>query len=178
MNLCHAQLRKAALKKVESAVLAGIQEYFTADRIEDLSNQLYELYVSELNAQQPDHEKRLADVERQIQGAVTALIACPESKALQDRLTELEQQKREIQSIAPPLPELGKENFRNFFRWISVVAENADNRKQLFNAIVNRVILYKDHVIIVIKFTDNDTDPPSGVEIKKYFSDCEGDGSR
>lgn len=163
--------------KVESAVLVGIQEYFTADRIEDLSNQLYELYVSELNAQQPDHEKRLADVERQIQGAVTALIACPESKALQDRLTELEQQKREIQSIAPPLPELGKEYFRNFFRYISVLAENADDRKQLFNAIVNRVILYKDHVIIVIKFTDNDTDPPSGVEIKKYFSDCEGDGS-
>ena len=164
-------------ENVESSVIQALQGYFTEDRVDELAERLYKIYIAQ-DVEKPNNKNRLMEVEKQIQGAVAALIACPESEALQSRLQELEQQKREIQSVPTEQPRLTKKDFANFFRWLSLTLECAEDRKTFFNTIVHSATLYKDHVVIAINMTDENADPPARVELEKYFSDSVGNKSR
>lgn len=157
-------------EKVELSVIEALREYFTEERIDDLAERLYKIYTAQ-DMKKPNYEKRLSEVEKQIQGAVAALIACPESEALQAKLSDLERQKKEILSVPADQPQLSEKDFANFFRWISLTMENAEDRKKFFNTVIHSAILYKDHVVITINMTDTTAEPPTRVEIEKYFSD-------
>lgn len=163
-------------EKLETAVIDALQSYFTKDRVDVLADRLYSLYVTQTDGT-PSRDKMLSDVEKQIQGAVAALIACPSSEALQKRLAELEQQKREIESTPSEQPNLTKEHFSNFFRWLSLTLECAEDRKTFFNTVIHSAILYKDRIVLAINMTDEKIDPPARVEIEKCFSDSVGESS-
>ena len=112
----------------------------------------------------------------QITGAVNALIACPESEALQNRLRDLEEQKREIEQSHVKHQYLEKSHFVEFFRNIVSALEHIDVRTRLFSTLIESVSLYRDHVVIMINLMNDSTDPPTPISLEKYFLSSVADG--
>lgn len=160
---------------VETAVVDALQEYFTAERVEEMGTHLYDLYRKSAPTERDD-KRRLAEVDMQITGAVNALIACPESEALQNRLRDLEEQKREIEQSHVKHQYLEKSHFVEFFRNIVSALEHIDVRTRLFSTLIESVSLYRDHVVIIINLMDDSTDPPTPISLEKYFSSSVGNG--
>jgi len=96
---------------------------------------------------------------------------CPQSEALQARLTDLEQQKQQLEQAPPEPPKLTQQDFVKFFCWITKALDRADDRKKFFNAVIHSVTLYRDHVVIAINLTNDDVDPPERIILEKSFSD-------
>ena len=157
-------------EKVEATVIAALAEYFTPEHVADFAERLYRMYLAE-DSPKPDHSKQIQALEKQIQGAVNALIACPQSEALQARLTDLEQQKQQLEQAPPEPPKLTQQDFIKFFCWITKAIDRADDRKKFFNAVIHSVTLYRDHVVIAINLTNDDVDPPERIILEKSFSD-------
>lgn len=160
---------------VETAVIDALQEYFTAERVEEMGTHLYNLYRKSAPSEK-DNKRRLSEVDMQITGAVNALIACPESEALQNRLRELEEQKREMEQLHVEHQRLEKRHFVEFFRSIVSALEHIDVRTRLFSTLIHSVSLYRDHVVILINLMDDSTDPPTPISLKKYFLSSVADG--
>lgn len=161
-------------EKLETTVMQALQDYFTPERIDDVAETLYRIYSTQEDETQ-NNARRLASVEKQIQGAVTALIACPDSEALQSRLSDLERQKREILALPTKRPKLTKAHFAAWLRRLSQNIESADDRKTLFTSVINSAVLYDDRIVIVLNITDRRTQPPTPETVTKYFTDSVAD---
>ena len=70
---------------METAVVDALQEYFTAERVEEMGTHLYDLYRKSAPTERDD-KRRLREVDMQISGSVKSLIDCQESEALHNRL--------------------------------------------------------------------------------------------
>lgn len=161
-------------EKLETAVIEALQDFFTADRVDELADRLYKLYTTDISTGKPTREQRLQEVEKQIQGAVKALVACPESRALQTALEDFERQRAEIEASEMKQPRLTREHFANFFQWLLHTLEHPDDRKSFFNTVIHSAVLFKDKIVIAINMTDENAQPPTFTEICKHFSDSVG----
>ena len=174
---CERQCKlRIQAEKLETTVIQALQDYFTPERIDDVAGTLYRIYSTQEDDTQ-NNARRLASVEKQIQGAVTALIACPDSEALQSRLTDLERQKREILALPAKRPQLTKAHFAAWLRRLSQNIESADDRKTLFNSVIDSAVLYDDRIVIALNVTDRRTQQPTPETVAKYFLYCVSDAS-
>ena len=164
------KLKRCGVKVLSATVIAALADYFTPEHVTDFADCLYRMYLAE-DSPKPDRSKQIQALEKQIQGAVNALIACPQSEALQARLTDLEQQKQQLEQAPPEPPKLTQQDFIKFFCWITKALDRADDRKKFFNAVIHSVTLYRDHVVIAINLTNDSVDPPERVILEKSFSD-------
>ena len=118
----------------------------------------------------PDRSKRLNEIEKQIQGTVNALIACPSSKALQEKLTQLEEQKAEIEKMPILQPQLKKEHFENYFHWLALRLEHIEDRQTFFHTVIHKVLVYPEKAVIILNMTDEMADPPKREQVEAFMS--------
>lgn len=156
-------------EKLEQLVIDAMQSFFTEEQVSVLAERLYQIYTTDMNGK-PDRSKRLNEIEKQLQGTVNALIACPSSKALQEKLNQLEEQKAEIEKLPILQPQLKKEHFENYFRWLALRLEHAEDRQMFFHTVIHKVLVYPEKVIIILNMTDEMADPPEREQIEKFMS--------
>lgn len=155
--------------KLEQVVVDALQTFFTEEQVSTLAERLYQIYTTDMDGK-PDRSKRLNEIEKQIQGTVNALIACPSSKALQEKLTQLEEQKAEIEKMPILQPQLKKEHFENYFRWLALRLEHIEDRQTFFHTVIHKVLVYPEKAVIILNMTDEMADPPKREQVEAFMS--------
>lgn len=156
-------------EKLEQVVIDVLQTFFTEEQVSTLAERLYQIYTTGMDGK-PDRSKRLNEIEKQIQGTVNALIACPSSKALQEKLTQLEEQKAEIEKMPILQPQLKKEHFENYFRWLALRLEHIEDRQAFFHTVIHKVLVYPEKAVIILNMTDEMADPPKREQVEAFMS--------
>lgn len=155
--------------KLEQVVIDALQTFFTEEQVSTLAERLYQIYTTDMDGK-PDRSKRLNEIEKQVQGTVNALIACPSSKALQEKLTQLEEQKAEIEKMPILQPQLKKEHFENYFHWLALRLEHIEDRQTFFHTVIHKVLVYPEKAVIILNMTDEMADPPKREQVEAFMS--------
>ena len=157
----HCKCTKAVnADDLHEKVLKVLDDYLTEDKVSELAAAAYAEYQKEEQIdERPTLERELKAVDTQIQNAVNAIVAGASLPELQDRLNQLKERQaalREALLNAPtPLPKLTEAHFK------AVLSEMAKkSNTDLFNTVVNMVLLKGDTVIICINLTDEANTPP------------------
>ena len=141
-------------------VLKALDEYLNEDKVSELAAAAYAEYQKEEQIdERPALERELKAVDTQIQNAVNAIVAGASLPELQEKLNTLKERQtalREALINAPtPLPKLTEAHFK------AVLSEMAKkSNTEIFNTVVNMVLLRGDTVIICINLTDEANEPP------------------
>lgn len=158
--------------RLEQVVIDALQTFFTEEQVSTLAERLYQIYTTDMDGK-PDRSKRLNEIEKQLQGTVNALIACPSSKALQEKLAQLEEQKAEIEKLPILQPQLKKEHFENYFHWLALRLEHMEDRQTFFHTVIHKVLVYPEKAIIILNMTDEMADPPKREQVETFMSNME-----
>ena len=164
---CHAvkkklnDCKKKSVRKewIEDLVVSATMEMvMDDDAIEAIVSMLMRLQDEE-NTDLPMYEKQLHETETAIENAVNAILGGMTSKALQAKLTQLEETKEElIVRIAEEKLEKPKipADFMRFllhrFRKLDVKQES--HRKMLIDTFVNAVFVHDDKLLLTFNFKD------------------------
>ena len=162
---CKDCRRSIRAEQLHDRVKAAIAEYLSEDKLEQLARAAYDSYAAE---QAPDTapavKEELADIEKQLQNAVQAILDGFANDALKDKMNKLEARKSELEDIlanaSEPAPQLAYEHFLLTLQVMIEKAAEAEDMKQLIAAVVNRIILKDDQAIICINLTNEENDPP------------------
>lgn len=163
---CHKHCgNRLRAEDLHNRVKDALAEYLTDEKMEQLAHGAYDVYLKEQTVdERPLLEKELADIDRQHQNAVQAILDGFASAALKDKMNELEARRDELNSLienAPtPLPKLTYESFLAMLHLIVERAAVTDDLAKLCNTVVNRIIIDDQDVIICINLTDEDNEPP------------------
>lgn len=141
-------------------VLHALEEYLTADKVEELAAAAYAVYEQEQSADtRPALKRELAAVETKIKNAVDAILNGADSRILSATLNELEERRdtliRAINEAPAPLPRL---TLRDFVFLLGRMAQLQG--KELLDSLVDRIIMRDDRVIICINLTNETNEPP------------------
>ena len=164
---CHAvkkklnDCKKKAVKKewIEDLVVnATMEMLMDDDMIEAIVSMLMRLQDEE-SSDLPLYEKQLRETETAIDNIVTAVMSGMASKALQTKLTQLEEAKEEllvrIEEEKLEKPKISAE-FMTFwlhrFRKLDVTKE--EHRQMLIDTFVNAVHVYDDKLLLTFNFKD------------------------
>lgn len=158
--------------RLEQVVIDALQTFFTEEQVSTLAERLYQIYTTDMDGK-PDRSKRLNEIEKQLQGTVNALIACPSSKALQEKLAQLEEQKAEIEKLPILQPQLKKEHFENYFHRLALRLEHMEDRQTFFHTVIHKVLVYPEKAIIILNMTDEMADPPKREQVETFMSNME-----
>lgn len=164
---CHAvkkklnDCKKKAVKKdfIEDLVVKETMEMLMDDRVIEAIVSMFMRLQDRENTRLPALEKQLHDKERAIDNIVTAVMGGTFSKALQEKLAQLEAEKDElllmIEKEKLEKPTITAE-FLTFwlqrFRKLDVTKE--EHRQALIDTFVNAVFVYDDHVLLTFNFKD------------------------
>lgn len=160
--------------KLEQAIINALQEYLTQDKIDVIVERTYKLYTEQDN--KFISKNQLPEINKQIKNIVNAIASGVCSKSLTQKLTELEQQRKELENQPITQPQLKKEHFEYLLKRLVTVLKTEDDKRKLFNTMINSVTLFKDKAVIAINVLDN-IKPPALIEIIKVL-DSVGDTSR
>lgn len=163
--------RNYSADKLEQIVIDALQEYLTQDKINVITERVYKLYTEQ--EVQPDPRTQLPEINRQIQNVVNAIASGVQSEALTQKLADLEMQREALEKQPIAQPKLTKEHFEYFLKRLATILETTEDKKQLFNAMISSITLFKDELVIAINVLENDN-PPTLTEIKKSL-DSVGD---
>ena len=161
-NHCGNRIRAEAL---HARVLDGLHAYLTKEKLDELAAAAYAEY-EKFDAPTSDREileQELADVERQLQNAVGAILQGVSLDMLNDTVEKLKARREELceslDHISAPAPAFTPEHFRAA---LQIVIEHAqsDDLKELLDTIVNKIIIDDQTAIICINLTDETLDPP------------------
>lgn len=152
--------RAISADHLHEKVLNALDEHLTEDRVTELAAAAYAEYQKEEQIdERPALEKELKAVDTQIQNAVSAIVAGASLPELQEKLNQLKERQtalREALINAPtPLPRLTEAHFKAV---LSGMAKKSNT--DLFNTVVNMVLLKGDTVIICINLTNEANEPP------------------
>lgn len=159
---CGNRLRAGDLHERVKRALA---EYLTDEKMEELARGAYEVYLKEQAVdERPLLEKELADIEKQLQNAVQAILDGFANDALKDKMNALETRRDELKDLIDntptPLPRLTYESFLAMLHLIVERATISDDLAKICNTVVNRIIVDNQDVIICINLTDEANEPP------------------
>lgn len=164
---CHAvkkklnDCKKKSIRKeeIEDLVVKETMAMLMDDAmIEAIVSMLMRLQDEE-NTDLPMYEKQLRQTETAIDNIVTAVMNGMASKALQAKLTELEETKEEllvrIEEEKLEKPKISAE-FMTFWlhRFRKLDVTNVQHRRMLIDTFVNAVFLYDDKLLLTYNFKD------------------------
>lgn len=159
--------------ELENVVIEALQEYLTQDKIDIITDRVYNLYTKQNT---PQENKQLPEVNRQIQNIVNAIANGADSDALRKKLSELEEQRNAIENQPVHIqPNIKKSHFEYFLKRLSIVLETEQDKAKLFNTIINKITIFDNQLVITINLLDN-INPPTLSEIKKSLC-CVGETS-
>lgn len=153
--------------KLHERVRIALAEYLTDDKLEELAQGAYAEYQSEqVVDERPIIEKEIADIDKQLQNAVQAILRGVELDTLNDTVESLKARREELRQhlneIPAMKPELTYEMFLAMLQIIVDKAAESDDLTQLVGTVVNRIIIdgKAERVIICINLTNEDNEPP------------------
>ena len=152
--------------KLEQVVINALQEYLTQDKIDIIVERTYKLYIEQ--DYKPSTKNQLPEINKQIKNIVNVIASGVCSESLTQKLAELEQQRKELENQPITQPQLKKKHFEYVLKRLSTVLETEDDRRKLFNTMINSVTLFKDELVIAINVLEN-IKPPALTEIRKVL---------
>jgi hypothetical protein len=168
-----ANSRNYPADKLEQIVIDALQAYLTQDKIDMIVDRIYKLYTAQ--EMPPDTRAQLPEINRQIQNIVNAIANGVQSDALIQKLEILEKQRETIENQPIAQPRITKAHFEYFLKRLATILETTEDKKQLFNAMISSVTIFKNDIVIAINITD-ESNPPTLEEIKASL-DSVGDSS-
>ena len=84
--------------------------------------------------------------------------------------TQLEEQKAEIEKMPILQPQLKKEHFENYFRWLALRLEHIEDRQTFFHTVIRKVLVYPEKAVIILNMTDEMADPPKREQVEAFMS--------
>lgn len=163
---CHKHCgRRIRAEELHDRVKHAVAEYLTDKKMQELARGAYDVYLKEQTVdERPLLEKELADVEKQLQNAVQAILRGVDLDTLNDTIETLkahrETLRAKIDDAPTPLPKLTYESFLAMLHLIVEKAAAADDLEKLCSTVVNRIIVDDQDIIICINLTDENNDPP------------------
>ena len=159
---CGSRLRA---EELHERVKRALAEYLTEDKMQELAQGAYDVYLNEqVSDERPLLEKELADVDKQLQNAVQAILRGVELDTLNNTIEELKARRDElrakIEDAPTPLPKLTYDMFVAMLHLIVERAAETDDLAKLLHTVINRIIIDDQDVIICINLTDEDNEPP------------------
>lgn len=153
-------------------VLGALAEYLSPDKLDEIARAAYAAYAQEQAVdERPAMEAELKDVERRIQNAIDAVLNGFANETLKQTMQGLEDRKRylsdRIENASTPLPKFTQEQFRVILGRIA-----SESPRTLLSTFVNRVIMYKDKLIICINLTDESNTPPLEQVVCSVAAEC------
>lgn len=152
-------------EELEKTISSAIAKYITPETAKKIANTAYELYQrekqdsSELNAAIAE----LNDVTKKINNGVAAMINGVVSETLKNTVAELEHQKSQLESsikcMKSETPDFQLEHFE-YFAQKMVERASEDDFSAVLSVLVNRVIVYKDSITILVNLTNDAKTPP------------------
>ena len=164
---CHAvkkrlnNCKKKSVRKewVEDLVVnATMEMLMDDDTIEAIVSMLMRLQDEE-NTDLPMYEKQLKETEKALDNIVTAIMNGLTSKTLQQKLTQLEEEKEELlvriaaeKLEKPKIPAEFLTFWLHKFRKLDVTKE--EHRQMLIDTFVNAIHVYDDRLLLTFNFKD------------------------
>lgn len=165
--------RPAAQEHLNHQVLQAVAEYLSQENIHRISETAYKLYQAESadNTELNVLRNQLKEVNRKIQNAVNAIMNGMTSPALQTALEAMEEEKAkleiEVARAEIERPAFQPEHFRYFLERFANTEIDDALAVQMVDTLVNCVVLYPDHIAILINITNNENTPPLEVITSK-----------
>ena len=164
--LCHKHCgHRLRAEELHERVINALHKYLTPEKRDEMAAAAFAEYQKddEPAAEQKLLEQELADVSKQLDNAVKAVLDGYGSEHLKAKLQELEKRQKEIRelldNIAPPPPKFTEEHFRVALDMVIKKAQSNDLR-QLLDTVVNRIYIDDQEVTIYINLTDEANTPP------------------
>ncbi|MBQ8922491.1 MAG: recombinase family protein [Oscillospiraceae bacterium] len=154
-------------ESLHERVRIALAEYLTEDKLEELAQGAYAEYQSEqVVDERPIIEKEIADIDKQLQNAVQAILRGVELDALNDTVESLKSRREELRQRLNEIPAMKPElTYDMFLAMLQIIVDKAaesDDLTQLVGTVVNRIIIdgKAERVIICINLTNEDNEPP------------------
>ena len=164
---CHAvkkklnDCKKKSIKKeeIENLVVNETMAMLMDDDMIEAIVSMFMRIQDEENTDLPMYEKQLLETETAIDNIVTAVMGGMASKALQQKLTQLEADKEELEKRIeeeklekPKIPEDFMRFWLHRFRKLDVTKES--HRQMLIDTFVNAVFVHDDKLLLTFNFKD------------------------
>ncbi len=162
----NAKKRKSCSKKpvrkqwIEDIVITQLIEILLNDTVvEKLADTVMELQKKE-NIMLPILRKQLADVQRNIDNILNAIMQGILSPSVQEKLKQLENTKQELEvSILQAELERPSLSREQIIFWIqrnrNIDLTNKEQRQRLIDRFINRVYLYDNKIVITFNYKEN-----------------------
>ena len=153
--------KKVDKDRIEDFIVAKTIEFLLKDDVvERLVDLLYELQYEE-NSVLPRLESQLTERTKEIDNIVTAIQKGVASDALMQRLTELEEAKRsvetEIKKEQAERPLFTKDQFRMaLYNFRKIDTTTKEGKARLIETFIDRIYLYDDHMKIIYNINGKD----------------------
>lgn len=152
--------------RIEEVVLKSVTDYLTAENCKKIADAAYRLYHQERseNLELQAAKATLKEVTQRLENAVEAVLSGLSSATIRNAIPELESRKtaleQEIRRLSAGMPDLKPEYFEYFMRRFGEFDKSEQDKQNLIDTLVSRVIVYPKQLVILINVTDATKIPP------------------